>query len=87
MSRSKVKVTGTKKTTKCSILFWGGVPVRHFFGSGPLGAVLYAGGKISACRLVVFASVATDCTTVFLYFSKQSVSARRTTARTTVAVV
>ena len=40
--RSKVKVTGDKKTKKCGILF----------GSGPRGAVLYAGGKISACCVI-----------------------------------
>jgi len=39
--RSKVKVTGDKKTIKCGI----------FFGSCPRGRG-YAGGKISACCLV-----------------------------------
>ena len=40
--RSKVMVTGNKKTKRCDILI----------GSGPRGAGLYAGVKISACCLV-----------------------------------
>jgi len=44
--RSKVKVTGDKKTKKCGI----------FFGSRPRGR-FYAGGKISACYLVIAFSI------------------------------
>jgi len=48
----KVKVTwDKKKLKKCGILF----------GSGPRGAVLYAGGKISACCLVFLLYFAKCC--------------------------
>ena len=88
-SNVKVKGQGHRDKKRQSAVFCSGAgsPCGIFSGAVLGGAVLYAGGKISACRLVVFASVATDCTTVFLYFSKRNVNARRTTARTTVAVV
>jgi len=46
--RSKVKVTGDKKTKKCSILFGSrplgrGPFVRHFFGSGVVGGAVLGG--------------------------------------------
>jgi len=62
--RSKVKVTGDKKTKKCGILFGSRIlwrsPCAEFFSGAVLGdAVLYAGGKISACCLVFVRKLAT----------------------------
>jgi len=60
MSRSKIKITRDKKWKSaafCSgVVLWGTVLVWHFFGAVLGGAVLrqfYAGGKISACCLVI----------------------------------
>jgi len=55
--RSKVKVTRDKKTKKCGILF-GSRPMERgpraaFFSGAVLGGRFYAGGKISACCLVL----------------------------------
>ena len=62
--RSKVKVTGDKKRKSavfCSgVVFCGAVLVQHFFSGAVLwDAVLYAGGKISACCLVFVRKLAT----------------------------
>ena len=80
--RSKVKVTGDKKTKKCGILFGsrplGRGPRAAFFSGAVLGArgpppVLYAGGKISACCLVLviylFDRVLSSSRFVFRMFS------------------
>jgi len=63
---SKVKVTGDKKVKKCGIcpgvVLLAVVLVRHFFSAAVLWcAVLYAGGKISACCLVNLVSSTTEC--------------------------
>jgi len=58
MSRSEVKVTGTRNEKMRHFVRdhpWGVVFVRLFFRSSPWGMVLrqfYASGKISACCLV-----------------------------------
>jgi len=43
----------TKVPAFCfGVVLWGTVLVWHFLRCSPLGAVLYGGGKISACCLV-----------------------------------
>jgi len=66
MSRSKIKGQGHRgqKTKKCGILFgsrilWRSPRAAFFSGAVLWDAVLYAGGKISACCLVFVRKLAT----------------------------